>query len=387
MGQFITYAQNNEDVILDAYFSDVTKGTYVDIGANHPVHDSVTKHFYNKGWRGVNIEPVKHLYELLVADRPHDINIHAGVSNTPGTLTLRQYKNKGLSTFSDEIKKEHAKHPEGKTESYADVAVPTVTLTDLLAEHKIGHVHFMKIDVEGFEYNVLKGNDWKKFRPEIICIEASRSLPGKDWRDILHKNGYEQVWHDGLNEYYLAKESAKRKTKFNYAEALLLGDQVLPYHVVNRIQELERQLHDEQIKLEVQAIRIKKLEDDNKRAQKEIIDQKRFKNATKLMVKAIDNVVTARIEHLGVARKRAALSIDAKASESYNASSKEALLASIRQNDMATYYSVQPPRKQQKFYAYKVVMGSYKLAKKAVITPLKIAHAAVKKKDTQHDDQ
>lgn len=387
MGQFITYAQNNEDVILDAYFSDVSKGMYVDIGANHPVHDSVTKHFYKKGWRGINVEPVQYLYKLLTQDRPQDTNVLAGVSDKPGTLTLREYKNKGLSTFSEEIKKERARHPESKTKSYTDVAVPIITLADLLAEHKVGHIHFMKVDVEGFEYNVLKGNDWKKFRPEMICVEASHALPAKDWRAVLQKNGYEQVWHDGLNEYYLAKESAKRKSKFNYAEAMLLGDQILPYHVVDRINQLERELHDEQIKLEVQTIRIKKLEDDNKRALKEIADQKRFKNATKLMVKAIDNVVTARIEHLGVARKRAALILDTKAGGTYDASSKQALLASIRHNDMATYYSVQPPRRAPKFYTYKAVMGSYKFAKKAVIKPLKLARAMAKKKGIQNEDQ
>ena len=60
---FISYAQNFEDVILRRALKDIEKGFYVDVGAHDPVIDSVTKAFYDLGWRGINIEPVKEWFE------------------------------------------------------------------------------------------------------------------------------------------------------------------------------------------------------------------------------------------------------------------------------------------------------------------------------------
>ncbi len=65
----ITYAQNREDIILHSFLMDVKKGFYVDVGAYHPIIDSVTKYFYEMGWSGVNIEPQSEFVQLLKTDR------------------------------------------------------------------------------------------------------------------------------------------------------------------------------------------------------------------------------------------------------------------------------------------------------------------------------
>ena len=100
----ITYSQNREDLLLSGFFDLTKHGFYVDVGANHPIHDSVTKYFYDRGWRGINIEPNPNIYALLVEDRPRDINLQIGVSNVKGSLKLREYPaGDGLSTFSEAI--------------------------------------------------------------------------------------------------------------------------------------------------------------------------------------------------------------------------------------------------------------------------------------------
>jgi heptosyltransferase II len=75
----VSYAQNAEDVVLRRAFSGVPTGFYVDVGASSPVDDSVTLHFYERGWRGVNVEPDPDDFRALVAARPRDVNLHAAV--------------------------------------------------------------------------------------------------------------------------------------------------------------------------------------------------------------------------------------------------------------------------------------------------------------------
>lgn len=365
MGQFITYAQNNEDVILAAYFKDVDKGTYVDVGANHPVRDSVTKHFYDKGWRGINVEPIDKLYALLERQRPDDINVKVGVSDKPGVLQLREYTNDGLSTFLGDIKRKYAGRSDEKTATYKDVDVPVVTLAQLFADHPQKHIHFMKIDVEGLELEVLKGNDWKKFRPEMICIEANHRLESRDWRPILTRNGYTQVWNDGLNDYYLAKESMKRKKNFSYPEVMLLSGQVIPYHVIEEIERGRRRVQEEEVKMQVQQLRAEQLERDNKILHDKIQEQQRFSRALFLLLKAIDRVILTQIERLHQPRASRIVRPNS-AKTQFDGSSREALLTSIRTNDLHAYFSLKKRPSPPKYYLYHMIMSTYLLPQRAL---------------------
>ena len=79
----ITYAQNGEDVRLWKALRDEPERFYVDIGAGHPVENSVTKLFSGRGWRGVNVEPGPN-FELLETDRRADINDRAAITARDG---------------------------------------------------------------------------------------------------------------------------------------------------------------------------------------------------------------------------------------------------------------------------------------------------------------
>lgn len=72
---FLSYAQNFEDVMLHRAFRNVERGFYVDVGAFDPTHDSVTKAFYDRGWNGINIEPIPEYHARFTAERPRDINL------------------------------------------------------------------------------------------------------------------------------------------------------------------------------------------------------------------------------------------------------------------------------------------------------------------------
>ena len=198
----VSYSQYKEDIILSALLYNVKNGFYIDIGANYDTVDSVTKYFYDLGWTGVNIEPIKALYDVLVKNRPKDINLDCGIGDKRGVATFREYVGlSGHSTFDSDQKKEHNKT------AHKDYEVEIKTLVDVFEENKIKEVDFIKIDVEGFEYSVVNSGDWSKYRPKVICIEANHNKKTKNWRAILEKNNYTLFIFDGLNEYYIRSES------------------------------------------------------------------------------------------------------------------------------------------------------------------------------------
>ena len=169
---FISYAQNYEDVMLFRALGDIERGFYVDVGAQDPVDDSVTKAFYERGWRGINIEPVERWHDKLRADRPHDVNLRLLVTSQPGHATLYEVADSGLSTMDRDLAMSHAASGRKVTEQQLEC----VALDTVLAQHAPPTIHFLKVDVEGAEREVLEGLSLQRYRPWILVIEA-RGLP------------------------------------------------------------------------------------------------------------------------------------------------------------------------------------------------------------------
>ncbi len=237
MSFFISYAGNREDVLIKAFFPDVEKGFYVDIGANHPVEDSVTKIFYDAGWSGINVEPLQSFITLLDEARPRDSNECVGIAETEAELTFREYGGAGRSTFSTELMAQLEQDTEEPdVQEFKEYPVKTMRLETLLNQHQVQHIHFMKIDVEGLEYDVIKSNDWNRYRPELLCIEGNHVV--RNWQSLLTAARYELVFFDGLNEYYLAEESLSRKQYFDYPKSMLSGSQIIKWTVDREFNEI-----------------------------------------------------------------------------------------------------------------------------------------------------
>ena len=204
----ITYAQNFEDVMLARVFDDRRDGFYIDIGACFPDVASVTKHFYDQGWSGVNVEPMAEPYAQLVAQRSRDLNLNVAVAAYSGTITIYRGASVGESSA---VQRDAAAQA---------VAVPCLTLADLCRKHAIRHVDFLKIDVEGLELDIVGGGDWSTFRPTVVVLEVTEPWSTRRRPDAveisgyLGNHGYAEVYFDGLNAFYLAEEASELASRF-----------------------------------------------------------------------------------------------------------------------------------------------------------------------------
>jgi FkbM family methyltransferase len=208
---FISYAQNFEDIRLWRALKTVENGFYIDVGANDPTHDSVTKAFYDHGWTGINVEPMPNYYEALCQQRPKDTNLQCVAGESADSLTFYGIAGTGLSTVDPAMAQMHK-------DAGMDVRSQTVqsrTLTSICEEHAQGRpIHFLKIDVEGHEETVLRGMDFTLWRPWVILIETPWDRD-QSWETLVTDAGYQSILFDGINTYYLAEEHLNLKPAFD----------------------------------------------------------------------------------------------------------------------------------------------------------------------------
>ncbi len=213
---FISYAQNFEDVMLCRALKHVENGFYIDVGANHPLDDSVTKAFYNYGWSGINIEPERKFFDLLELDRERDINLEVAVSNQVDDIKLFIFDIRGWSTNDQSVAEQH----KAEGYDYQTKIIKTKSLDQICEENSVTEVHFLKIDVEGAEKDVLESFSFHKIRPWIILIEATKPNTTIDvshkWEHIMFEHQYSFAYFDGINKFYVAKEHRNLLDFFGY---------------------------------------------------------------------------------------------------------------------------------------------------------------------------
>jgi FkbM family methyltransferase len=228
--KFISYSQNNEDVLLWRALGRVENGFYIDVGASDPVEHSVTKAFYDAGWHGINIEPLPAHIEAFQEQRPRDLNLAIAAGSSEGSLTLYDVPAvRGWASPEAAVAELH--RAEGH--DVAELKVPVRTLASICAEHVQGEIHFLKIDVEGFEGEVLRGMDFQRWRPWVLVIEAtlpnSRETNHEAWDHLVTSQRYRYAWFDGLNRYYVAEEHQELMRHFGIQPNVF--DEYISWHL------------------------------------------------------------------------------------------------------------------------------------------------------------
>ncbi|MGH7685724.1 MAG: FkbM family methyltransferase [Candidatus Dormibacteria bacterium] len=205
----ISYAQNREDVLLARALAGTEVGIYIDAGAYDPTIDSVTRHFYDRGWHGINIEPQPAYAAKLREARPRDINLQVALSDQRGTAILYGLSiGDGVATINDT----QARRFGELYEISGEQPVTVTTLAAVCAEHcdPGTPISFLKVDVEGHERAVLAGADWDRWQPRIVVVEATEPLSTRpshaSWEPILLAAGYVFAQFDGLNRWYVRRQ-------------------------------------------------------------------------------------------------------------------------------------------------------------------------------------
>lgn len=168
----ISFSQEGEDLILSRFLEPRKKGWYVDIGAHHPKRFSNTYYFYLRGWSGLNIDAMSGSMAEFNRLRPRDINLEMAVAEEESTRLYYVFNETALNTFNEKLAAERE-----KLDQYHIVETIPVNcrrLEHILQEYmpENRHIDFMSIDAEGSDLEILRSNDWERFRPDFLVAEC-----------------------------------------------------------------------------------------------------------------------------------------------------------------------------------------------------------------------
>jgi len=149
----ISWSQGGEDLALLHAMNSKPNGKYVDIGAHHPSRFSVTRHLYQLGWAGVNVDANQELIEEFEKVRTRDKNICAAVGSEPN-YKFTIFEEPALSTLEPEWRKRFLN---GNTKIAREVLVEGRTLRSILDDFEpANRIDLLSIDAEGSDLQVLQ---------------------------------------------------------------------------------------------------------------------------------------------------------------------------------------------------------------------------------------
>jgi hypothetical protein len=207
-----SYSIEAEDLLAETIFAGVLKhngaGTYLDIGAAHPVQHSNTFHFYQRGWSGLCVEPNPEFYALYKVYRPRDRAFHVGLSPKSGTLRYHRFESHLINGFfGQDLIDRHIASGENY-QGYSDVEC--LGVGEFLRTSIDRPIDFLNIDVELMDAELLTAWDWAACRPSVICAEIHtltiKSMLECDVATILEKVGYSAISRGWLSTIFVANE-------------------------------------------------------------------------------------------------------------------------------------------------------------------------------------
>lgn len=171
-----SWSQEGEDRVLQRIFEYQASGYYVDVGAHHPTRFSNTYLFYQQGWHGINIDPMPGIRDLFQKKRPRDLCLEFGVGIEEKEIDFFVFNEPALNTCLESLAKEREnQHPQYHIEKVLRIKIQPLKM---ILQHYLPSgqpIDFLTIDAEGLDFEVLRSNDWQKFRPKFVLVEILHS--------------------------------------------------------------------------------------------------------------------------------------------------------------------------------------------------------------------
>ena len=192
------YSEHKEDKFVLEYFKNKRNGFYVDVGCYDPELLSNTALLYKNGWHGINIDPIREKIDVFDRVRKRDTNLCLAIGNEETISffvgTRSHDANDACSSESEEwIKK--LKVP------YEKRTVQKQTLVSIFDKHLYKDIDFLDVDTEGFDLQVLKTNNWEKYRPRLILVETNYDRKNTI-KHYLKSIGYRQIYRNESNSFF-----------------------------------------------------------------------------------------------------------------------------------------------------------------------------------------
>ena len=192
-----TYSLFGEDLAALKFFKNKKKGFYVDIGCYHPTHINNTYLLYKKGWNGINIDLSQFSVDLFKFMRPDDLNYKCAVSETKKKVNL--YYQKEYSQLISINKLTAKKFIKGRLKKKI---INSYSLEEIFSwgKYKDYEIDFLDVDVEGADLLVLKGLNFSKRKPKLICVEIHQKnfKKHKIYRFLIKKK-YKLIWQKSFS--------------------------------------------------------------------------------------------------------------------------------------------------------------------------------------------
>ena len=190
------FSQNGEDIVIQSLFPDKGYiGFYVDVGAHHPTRFSNTALLAKRGWRGINIDPLPSAFRAFQSSRPGDINLCMGIAASRGNAPYLMHREPAFNRLAlPELEGVVAGNIPNADRT---MTVEVDTLAAVLEKHLPAgrKIDLLTVDCEGLDEQVLRSNDWARFRPTAVCVEDWQDDPESSLLAYMTSLGYRQVAH------------------------------------------------------------------------------------------------------------------------------------------------------------------------------------------------
>ena len=196
------YSQFDEELVIRDFFQDRRGGFFLDVGASQPIDHSTTYYLEKHlGWSGIAIDALVQYGMSWKMTRPRSEYLVYLVTDHSGAQETFYHAEKDTPLSS--VHKDRV--VDGRTLEASAVQVESTTLDKVLDDRGIEKIDFLSMDIEESEPPALAGFDIERFRPELVCIEASPSIR-EQLLAYFDAHGYERIDRyleaDLLNWYF-----------------------------------------------------------------------------------------------------------------------------------------------------------------------------------------